>query len=112
MEWRDKKGESSAEADLIGSICQIKQIIFHLEENTEPWSVCACVSPKGWHCDIDTLDVQPRIFGEIFWDFAGIMPLLQPLTTHVRIHRWFLPACYCGAFMLLFYFAYSFYFVN
>ena len=67
MEWRDKKGESSAEADLIGSICQIKQIIFHLEENTEPWSVCACVSPKGWHCDIDTLDVQPRIFGEIFW---------------------------------------------
>ena len=69
MEWRDKKGESSAEADLIGLICQIKQIIFHLEENTEPWSVCVCVcvSLKGWHCDIDTLDVQPGIFGEIFW---------------------------------------------
>ena len=43
MEWRDKKGESSAEVDLIGLICQIKQIIFHLEENTEPWSVCVCV---------------------------------------------------------------------
>ena len=36
MEWRDKKGETSAEADLRGSICQIKQIIFHLEENMEP----------------------------------------------------------------------------
>ena len=36
MEWRDKKVETSAEADVRGSICQIKQIIFHLEENMEP----------------------------------------------------------------------------
>ena len=67
MEWRDKKGETSAEADLRGSISQIKQIIFHLEENMEPWSLKCPPPPKGWHCNIGILDVQHGIFGEIFW---------------------------------------------